>query len=76
MAKKVVCDCERKTAAAPKFLAEFFFPKTSNRLRKLSARRSRDVKGWSMASAPFAPSEIVPLVDEQAAPQAQEWSMV
>jgi hypothetical protein len=40
------------------FLGEFFFPKTSSLLRKLSARRSRDVKGWSRASAPFAPSEI------------------
>jgi hypothetical protein len=41
-----------------KFLGEFFFPKTSNLLRKFSARRSRDVKGWSRTSAPFAPSEI------------------
>ena len=40
------------------FLGEFFFPKTSSLLRKLSARRSRDVKGCSRASAPFAPSEI------------------
>jgi hypothetical protein len=52
-------DFERKIAEAPqKFLGEFFFPKTSSLLRKLSARRSRDVKGWSWASAPFAPSEI------------------
>ena len=54
-----------------KFLAEFFFPKTSSLLRKLSARRSRDVKGWSRASAPFAPSEMRRLVDEQVAPQAK-----
>jgi hypothetical protein len=40
------------------FLGEFFFPKTSSLLRKLSARRSRDVKAWSRASAPFALSEI------------------
>jgi len=28
------------------FLGEFFFPKTSSLLRKVYARRSRDVKGW------------------------------
>ena len=40
------------------FFGEFFFPKTSNLLRTRTTRRSRDVKGWSRASAPFAPSEI------------------